>query len=460
MRWKLHSFLLVLAVSISYLNSFQGIFQFDDYNVIVDNQIVHSLQAWISDLNAGIRPLLKLSYVLNWTSGAGLYGFHLVNVSVHAANVLMFYFLSLKIIPSVMSTIDAGRAALIASFLFAVHPVQTEAVTYISGRSSSLMSMFYLAAILVYIKGINSRGRDITAVLLHVFTAILFAGAVMVKETAVTLPFALLLAERTCKPDSSWFTIIKRQFIYYLLFIIIMIALIIHPNHGSLLEHSFDIRSIGDNILTQINGICYLLSRLVVLNGMNIDPDLPIVTMWSYDIFIKSFFVVLFFIIGVTAFYFRSLYGFGILWFFLHLLPTNSIVPRLDVANDRQLYLASAGLFFAASYGIERLRLYAIQLTDSLSKVITALTVALLITAGVFTVSRNHAYRSEIALWEDTRIKSPLKARVHNNLGYAYYLDGRNIDAKNSYLAALSLSPDYTTAKNNLMQLNIKESAE
>src|ERR1700730_3248460 len=69
---------LVGAVGLTYLNAFWGVFQFDDYNVIVDNPAIHSWSGWLHDLQ-GIRPLLKLSYALNWTAGLGLFGFHLFN---------------------------------------------------------------------------------------------------------------------------------------------------------------------------------------------------------------------------------------------------------------------------------------------------------------------------------------------------------------------------------------------
>ena len=78
----------------SYANALRGVFQFDDYNVIVDNPTVHSAAAFVANLPAGIRPVLKLTYLLNWTAGAGPFGFHLVNISLHAANTLLVFLLA------------------------------------------------------------------------------------------------------------------------------------------------------------------------------------------------------------------------------------------------------------------------------------------------------------------------------------------------------------------------------
>jgi len=71
----------------------------------------------------------------------------------------------------------------------------------------------------------------------------------------------------------------------------------------------------------------------------------------------------------------------------------------------------------------------------------------------IFTVRRNHVYRSEVTLWEDTAYKSPQKARVFNNLGYAYTMAGRYKDAEDAYLKAISLKPDYKLPQNNLKEL-------
>ncbi len=75
---------------------------------------------------------------------------------------------------------------------------------------------------------------------------------------------------------------------------------------------------------------------------------------------------------------------------------------------------------------------------------------------GLFTAERNSVYRSEISLWEDTALKSPGKARVFNNLGYAYFLAGRTGEARKAYLEALRIDPAHELARNNLGLLDVK----
>lgn len=440
-------YLLVAAVLAVYFNSLYGSFQFDDYNVIVDEPTVHSFSAWFSDLPHSIRPLLKFTYTINWVSGFGAVGFHLFNITVHLTNVILIYLLSCRLAALYSGTNPCSeKVALFTAFLFAVHPVQTEAVTYICGRSSSLMAMFYLGSLLSYDYGVRLKKK----LPLYLISPLLFIMAVAVKETAITLPFALILWEAVSHDESkSWKRTAGRQALHWFMFICLLILVAANTTYLYLLSYSADIRNARINLLSQINGIFYLMSRIILINRLNIDPDLPVISTWTPLLFVKAFILLSIIFIGLLSFRKRHWLGFGILWFFLHLIPTNSAVPRLDIANERHLYLPVWGIFLILSIEIERLRA-SLMLNQ---KSFRALIIILSIILGYFTVARNNIYRSEIALWEDTVKKSPEKARVYNNLGYAYALSGMDEKAKNAYLTALSLKPDYQIAKNNLEQL-------
>ncbi|MDP2806489.1 MAG: hypothetical protein Q8O24_11180, partial [Gallionellaceae bacterium] len=143
---------LTLAVIVSYANSLTGDFQFDDYNVIVNQAQVHSWSAWLASLDHGIRPLLKLSYTFNWAISTNSFGFHLVNLCIHLANTFLVYRLS-QLFAENKSAQQFKLIPLFTALLFATHPIHTEAVSYISGRSTSLMAFFYLAALLSYAIG-------------------------------------------------------------------------------------------------------------------------------------------------------------------------------------------------------------------------------------------------------------------------------------------------------------------
>ena len=432
---------LILAgtVAVVYLNSFRGAFQFDDYLVIVDNAGVHSWSAFLAGLPRGIRPLLKFTYTLNWTSGLGLFGFHLVNVTLHAANAVMLFLLASRIGgPSV-----SRFAALLPALLFAVHPVHTEAVTYICGRSVSLMAFFYLGSLLAYLRGRQLRSRY----LLYLASPILFLLATAAKEVALTLPFALVLCEAVRRERNGWKEALRSQAVHWGLLAFLAVLFIAHAGYGRLLEVCFDIRGPAANLFTQLHGISYLLSLLSLPHTLNFDPDLPVFSGWSPVLLPEALLLAALLAAGIFGLRRRSLAGFGILWFFLHLVPTNSFIPRFDVANDRQLYLASWGLFLALASGADLLR------RNRGERWVTAVAVLLVVALGGFTVSRNAVYRSQVALWEDTVRRSPGKARVQNNLGYAYERAGRFKEAEAAYLRALRVDPAYALARRNLRGL-------
>lgn len=439
--------LLIIGVTyLAYFNAYSGPFQFDDYNVIVNNPVVHSFHNWLEDLGHGIRPVLKLSYVLNWLTG-GVVGFHLFNVGIHAANAVMVYCLSSKFIARNtlgMHASSYNTAALLTALLFTLHPVQTEAVTYISGRSVSLMAFFYLSSLLLYING--SEKHDKWS--LYIFSPLLFAIAVATKEVAVTLPAALLLWE-ICGSRTGCKNLLHKQWLHWALLLILLIAIALHPKYGRLLVYGFGERGLQENLFSQINALMYLISRLFWLHRLNIDPDLPVISNWNALIVLQFSLLLGLLSLAIANIKNRPWIGFGILWFFLHLLPTNSIIPRLDIVNERQLYLASIGIFLALAIEFQ----HACLSSERQSKpVYLAVSLVLCVLAG-FTLMRNHSYRNEIALWEDTTRKSPHKARAFNNLGVAYELGGFVDKARNAYYRAAQLNPAYDVAAGNLERL-------
>ena len=429
--------LILGVVLLAYVNALIGPFQFDDYNVIVHNAAV---TRWPPDLG-GLRPVLKLSYAANWQTGAGAFGFHLFNVAVHALNALMVFALGLRLAGRFLDPAPARRAALIGALLFVLHPVHTEAVTYISGRSASLMTCFYLASVLAYLRGRELR----SAPWLYAVSPLLFALALATKETAITLPFALLLWHGCCERETPhWPSVLRGQCVHWAVLLAALAAMSLRPDYRELLEFAPS----AETLRTQVHGTSYLVSRWFALGGLNIDPDLPMQREWTTALATQLAGLTLLLGIGLWALRTRPWWGFGVLWLCLQLVPGNTLIVRWDVANERQLYLAGIGLFVASGIALERTRL---ALPRSL--VLPSLA-ALCLLLAAFTVLRNFDYRSEVALWEDTARKSPRKARVHNNLGDAYGRAGDKERARASFVKALELDPDYPLARNNLRALD------
>jgi hypothetical protein len=418
---------LALAAALAFLPSLAGSFQFDDFNVIVNEPAVHSWPAFLEQAT-GVRPLLKASYTLSWTLGGGAPGFHLFNIAVHAVNTVLVYAVGREMCVRWFAdppTRGQNQAAVLAALLFALHPVQVEAVTYISGRSSSLMAAFYLGSMLAYLRGGH-----------WALSGLLFALAAATKETALTLPAALALCE-LCSPKPQF----RRQTAHWAILAMALAFVLLNAHYRELATFGFTQRGVGENLVTQAGGVSYLAARMLGVLGPNIDPALPAGVAWTPASAVQAALLLLLLGLGIAQLRRRPWIGFGVLWFFLQLAPTNSLIPRLDVANDRQLYLAGWGLFLAL----------AVQL-GTLPRIRIAFAALAVACLGA-NVARQLDYSSEIALWESDLRRAPWNARAHNNLGYAYQQAGRMDDARRAYRAALLFDPRHVRARANLQLL-------
>jgi hypothetical protein len=440
------------GVLLGYHNAFRGSFQFDDFNVIVDNPAVHSLSAWLAGAPHGIRPVLKLTYALNWVCGPAPFGFHLFNVAIHAANAYLVYRLSGRVFSRIAGPekVASSVGPCFTALLFALHPVQTEAVTYVSGRSMSLMAFFYLASMLTYVRGAETYCRF----RLYAASPALFLTAALTKEVALTLPAALLLWEASFGGlRGRWKKVARLQAAHWVVFSFAAATVLLHPAYLGMVGYGLASRPIGQNLLSQVNGVAYLLSRLLMVHRLNIDPELPVLDAWNPVLAAEAAFFLSVAILGIASLRRSPALGFGILWFFLQMLPANSVIPRLDIANERHLYLASWGIFLSAGIGLEwvrKMRFLPVRWIPA------ALMFAAVLLAG-FTVDRNRAYRSEVALWEETVRLSPGKPRAHNNLGYAYQQAGLPGKAARSYRETLRLDAGFRVAQGNLATLETLE---
>jgi len=428
--------LIVGLALLAYWNSFAGSFQFDDYNVIVDNPAVASLAAWWQSM-PGIRPLLKLSYALNRemseggaAGNLGLFGFHAVNLALHAGNALLLHAIVRRLLSGMA---NAGQVALLAALIYVVHPLHSEAVTMISGRSMSLMACFYLGSLLAYLD--QRRWLSLAA----------FAAALAVRETALTLPLALLLVERLRTPTQSFRAALARSGGHWLLAALAAAVLLLLPYFRHLAAVSLATRPLADNLISQSAAVLYLLRQWLWPTALDADPLLPLFAGWN-GFWVACTTLLAGLLVG-ALYAWRSAgiarwTGFGMLWFFLHLAPTNSLLPRLDLANERHLYLASAGLCLVI----------ALWLTRSLQtrpRLLTGVAVALVASLALATLARNEVYRNEVAFWEDVTAKNPGNSRAYNNLGYALAGSGQPAAALAAYDQAIHLAPADFTARLN-----------
>lgn len=435
--------LLVAATALAYAGIFHAIPQFDDYLVIIEEPRVASLAAWWASM-PGTRPLLKLSYALNRGLDS-LAVFHACNLLVHLACVLVLWRLLRRLLPE-----GNAAAALLAALLFALHPVNTEAVTMLSGRSVSLSSLAVLASLLALLAG------------RHGLSLLLFTAAVAVRETALVLP---ALATLVLAWQGGWREgrggvaplgrALRAARWHWALAVCLVCLVLALPRYRELLAVSLATRDPLDNLLSQGIAIPWLLGQLLQPYAIDPDPRLPAFAGWTpFAAGVVAAWLLV--VAGVLRALPRgSFVAFAMAWLLLALLPTNSLIARLDLANGRQLYLAAPPLFAVLALVIGRLA----QRHRSVAIGLSAGLLALLATA---TVQRNTDFRSERAFWAAAIAVNPGNARAWNNYGLALEKEppaepGR---AAAAYREALRLAPhDYKPA-HNLRRLCVAQGRE
>jgi hypothetical protein len=426
---------LVAATVLAYATAFPGAFQFDDWNVVVRNVDVHGMSAWLASM-PGIRPLTKATYALNWSLDPSPAGFVAFNVACHALSAALVLALARRWLVALAPGAGVDTAALAAALVFALHPAQTEAVTYIAGRSVSLVALFYLGSMYAWERARTGNGSRWC-----LSSVALFIAAMAARETAWTLPFAVALLE--VARGASAVEAARRTRWHFAALAVALALVAVSPTYRRLLETSLGIRGPLENLAAQLQAIAYLVTHPLMTLRLNIDPEVTAAGVDASGL-VHAVVLLALIAIGCVQLRVRPWLGFGVLWFFLHLAPTNGLVARFDLANDRQLYLALIGPALVVGIALGRLA--------ARKAIVAALALAL----GLATLARNTDYRSEVALWEATTRVSPGKARAWNNLGHAYLQSGERERARAAFERAVVLDPAHYKAMQNLHDLGAR----
>jgi hypothetical protein len=450
-------------------------FQFDDFNVIVADARVHSFAAWLAAM-PGIRPLLKLSYALNYSVGTGPRGYRLVNVAIHAANAcLVGALLWRRARRHGLDRAAAFTATAFATLAFALHPVQTEAVTYVSGRSVSLAALPCLLCLACWVRGADAAARP-AALAWRSGSLLMMLVALGVRETTVVLPLALLLwsatepwtghgrggaaAPQGARPLLPAAVDWRGLAPCCALALLALIVAFSWSPYRRLIDVSLAIRPVGANLMTQAHALGYLALQLVRPWSMNADPALPAVARLDAATTLLVLLWLSVAIAGVALHRRWPALAFGLLWFLLWLAPTNSLLPRYDVANDRQLYLALLGPAWLLGLGLARGGQALARRVPAPGIAAVALTGVWLLPAAlagllaIATLQRNRVYADEMVFWEDVARRTPANARAANNLGMAYAMACRDAEAAAQFERAVRLQPGYHRARINLWLLH------
>lgn len=454
--------LLVIVTAAIYHNSLDTSFHFDDHYAIEENRNIKNL----SDLRTIItfsstRPLLFLTFALNHHfSGLNTWGYHLFNLLFHIFNGCLIYFIiSITYKNFISPDRQTGKRgniiALFSSLLFAVHPIQTEAVSYIISRSSVLSTFFYLLGIYLFIQFSGKRGEKVDRWLFYLGSILCFILGMLTKEILITLPVILIIYDYCFISSANYREFLPRLTRYHLPFLLMILGFFIFRKFlVGTLGNPADVRPVFTNLITEGRVIVNYFRLLLFPVNLNPDPDFPIIRAGAEKLpFIISIAMIIFLLIISLRLYSsnRSMF-FGASWFFITILPTSSIIPLRDVMAEHRLYLPSIGFFLVFSVvinaGFEHCR--GRLSFRRMENLFFLGLVALFSFYCLGTVRRNLVWKDEVSLWKDTVKKSPNKARPHNNFGLALKIEGLPQKAKTHYFRALKLYPDYADAHYNL----------
>jgi len=439
---------IVIATAVAYWGTLAVPFVFDDQAWITSNPSIQHLRSIAAILSppagsgVGGRPVLSLSLAANYAlSGHAPWGYHLANLAIHCLAALTLFGIVRRTLAYSAATFLPGRDRILPAFavalLWALHPLQTEAVTYVSQRAESLMGLFYLLTLYCFIRGAQSahaRGW-------HVLSVLSCLLGMATKEVMVTAPLIVLAYDRTFVAGGAR-AALRLRWRVYLGYALTWLML------GFLMTGLRE-RGVGYGLgyswwsyaLTE----CWVISHYILLAlwphplvfdyGRDIVSSVRATLPWACLLAVP---------IGaaLAAFRQRTALGFVGVWFFLILAPTSSVVPvALQPMAEHRMYLPLASVAVLAVTAIHRWIGRA------------ALPLCLLLSAALFvtTWDRNRDYHSAEGLWADTVAKRPGNYKARNNLGVILSNEpGRLNDAVAQFEAALRLRPDEASLHINL----------
>lgn len=459
--WQLA--LLILAPIACYANSVGVPFFLDDDTSIVVNPAIGTLAAGAHE--PATRRIAYLTFKLNHLLG-GLdpVGYHVVNVAIHLLAGLAVFGLARRLLrcahPAGAAPRGVDEAALAAALLFAVHPVQTQAVTYVAQRIASLAALFYAVAMLLYVVARTSASTRVRwGAIVGAVAAT--AASMKTKEIAFTLPFAILLLELAFFSGPRR---LRAAFVAPFLALLAIIPLTLMggrsasaPDFGLLPSAAAagSSASRAEYAATQARVVVRYLELLVWPAGQNLDHDVPLEHGFGSLPVLASLALLLLLAAASAALLARArrpgarLAGAGGLLFFLGLSVESSVIPIADVMFEHRLYLPMIGVALAVAGALH----CASSAWPGARRWLALGAATWLVGLGAATVARNHVWRDGVSLWSDVVEKSPRKPRAHFNLGEALRAVGRLEEAQRAWTRAVELDPLLSPAANQLGSL-------
>ncbi|MCM8794222.1 MAG: tetratricopeptide repeat protein [Candidatus Omnitrophica bacterium] len=474
---------LLAAVLGAYHNSVGGVLFWDDNETIVNNVYVQnpkyieevfrtSYHSGSGNLSPNYRPLTTLTFMVDYQLWKlKPFGYHLTNLLIHAMCVLLLFSLFKRI------TGDS-RVACLAGLLFGVHPINSEAVNYVSNRTDLLMLFFFLLGFLSYIRFRLKGNRFYLAL-----TALFYVFSLLSKEMGVVLPLFLILYDRAVHPNNRSSVVpetgssgtdrsrvkkarqalahrrkppVVAYWIFGILFAIyaLLRATVLNFHKLNLLTQGVQPRSYTDSLIMRVlvfakGSLTYLKLFFWPVN-LVVEYPTPSISSWHdpsgwLAAVVFGGFITLLFLAGRK----RWVITFGAGWFLLGLLPvTGIVVPLKYPVSEHYLYLASAGIFLCASallWGfIDNCR-------DKRIRTVTMAAAGIVLSVFVgLTFYRNEDWKSRLKLFQGVLARNDNSYMAHSHVAIHYYKESQWDKAQEHFEKADKLYPNYAITKSNL----------
>jgi Tfp pilus assembly protein PilF len=414
------AFILAVLCCVSYWNSLDGQFQYDDHRLVRFNLALRGTD-WKEIIRSEpSRPLSILSFALNYqTSKTNTTPYHALNIALHFAAVLVFYFFLRRMNPD-------GWFAIVAAILMAIHPLNTESVSYISGRAIVLCAVFYMLAMLIFDSHLRNASRRTFAGFIVCF---IFAG--LSKENAAAIPIAALLYVYLIQG--------KEELARSRNLLIAVFALTLCAGLYRLFgvpDTRVGVPSVVTYWATELNVWVRYLWLAVYPVQLNVDHDVAPLSLAS-----PWFLAALILVAGICILLWKirkthPLLTFWGFWFFLNLLPS-SIIPVHEFMAEHLTYISLMGFCACISYVL-------MIVFKPFAKPAPLIWVVVLLICGLSiygTIHRNRVWKDGLTLWTDAVQKSPQKIRPRLNVAEAYIQQKSFEKAINEYSLALSYNP-------------------
>lgn len=454
---------LGLAIGGAYYNAVGNGFVFDDYLLVVDNPLVRTSRSlWMllsNPLSLGYRPLRTFSYILDYRlGGMQPWGFHLSNLLYHWGTACLVFLTALRLTnaPTLEKIYWRWRPAVFIAFLWALHPVQTDTVTYIAGRRDILGGLCLFSGLWAYLQFRASTSPAMWRYGWLLFSCLLYGLGILSKESVLVLP---LLCWAYDVQQEGMAESIRRRWALYFVVLLFGAGVLWHFAGGIIAETiqkaSWHGGSMAGNFATVARIWVHYLSVIVYPRTLLAD--------YSYDAFPVSSSVTdpavvwALVVLSATAIVvwglarWRSLCGYGGVWMLVTILPVSHLIPIREIAAEHYLYVPLFGFCLIVGIGLDALcgkhAPAALGWRAILRPILGyALVVVLLAGAVTRTVVRNRDWLDEERFWSVTTQTAPRSARAHYNLAGVYKRQKRTEDAAREFAVTLSVVPKHVGA--------------